>query len=190
MNRTKQKSEVSVSTKFSVEEISQILELMKQNDVQEFRLELGEGKLFLKREGEQPVAALPAAFPLNLAQPAIHSLPVTAAPAAAPAAVPTAAPAGAVPASQATTPAATTVNYHELKSPMVGTFYRRPSPDAPQYAQVGDMVRKGQTLCIVEAMKLMNEIQADVAGKIVEVLLDDGNMAEYGEVLFRIDTGV
>ena len=160
---------------------------MKQNDVQEFRLELGEGKLFLKREGEQPVAALPAAFPLNFAPPAIHSLPVTAAPAAAPAAVPTVAPAGAVPASQATTPAATTVNYHELKSPMVGTFYRRPSPDAPQYAQVGDMVRKGQTLCIVEAMKLMNEIDAPISGRIEKILINDAQVVEFGEVLFLIN---
>ncbi len=76
---------------------------------------------------------------------------------------------------------------HEVKSPMVGTFYRRPSPDAKTYVEAGDMVKKGAVLCIVEAMKLMNEIEADISGRIAEVCLEDGQMAEYGEVLFRIE---
>ena len=172
-----------MGTKFSVEEISQILEMMKENEVNEFRLELEEGKLFLKRAGEQLVThAPPAPAPIHYA-PAPH--PVAHAPAA-PVALsplatsPLAAPTAAAPAEK---------KFHELKSPMVGTFYKRPAPDAAPYVSVGDVVKKGQTLCIVEAMKLMNEIQSDVAGKIVESLLDDGQMAEYGEVLFKIDTG-
>lgn len=76
---------------------------------------------------------------------------------------------------------------HEVRSPMVGTFYRRPSPDAKPFADVGELVKKGDVLCIVEAMKLMNEIESDISGRVVEVCLDDSQMVEYGEVLFRID---
>ncbi|HVV82745.1 MAG TPA: acetyl-CoA carboxylase biotin carboxyl carrier protein [Kofleriaceae bacterium] len=75
---------------------------------------------------------------------------------------------------------------HLVTSPFVGTFYRRPNPDAPEYAKVNDKVGKGQVLCIIEAMKLMNEIEADVAGTIVGVLAEDGAPVEYGQPLFRI----
>ena len=75
----------------------------------------------------------------------------------------------------------------EITSPMVGTFYRRPAVDAEFYVDVGDIVKKGDVLCIVEAMKLMNEIETDVAGVVAEVCLEDGQMVEYGEVLFRIE---
>lgn len=77
--------------------------------------------------------------------------------------------------------------FSSIRSPMVGTFYRRSSPDAEAYVEVGDVVRKGQVLCIVEAMKVMNEIQSDISGKIVEICLSDAQMVEYGETLFRID---
>jgi acetyl-CoA carboxylase biotin carboxyl carrier protein len=74
-----------------------------------------------------------------------------------------------------------------VRSPIVGTFYKSPSPDADAYAEIGDMVKKGQILCIVEAMKLMNEIESDVEGKIVEICVEDGAAVEYGEPLFRIE---
>ncbi|MFO0678728.1 MAG: acetyl-CoA carboxylase biotin carboxyl carrier protein [Polyangiaceae bacterium] len=74
----------------------------------------------------------------------------------------------------------------EVTSPFVGTFYRSPTPDAPAFADVGTVVRKGQTLCIVEAMKLMNEIEADCSGTIVEVFVQNGKTVEYGQKLFRI----
>lgn len=165
-----------MGTNFTVSEISQILELMAKNEVTEFRLELGEGKLWLKRGADTPaIISMPAAGQAVSPAPLPSLPPVT---------TPTPIP------SPLSSPAQEKSPYHELKSPMVGTFYRRPSPDANPYAQVGDVVRKGQVLCIVEAMKLMNEIQSDVAGKVVEVCLEDGQMAEYGEVLFRIDTGV
>lgn len=177
-----------MATKFSVEEISEILEMMKTNGVTEFRLELGEGKLFLRRGSDAPVMVPQLVTPQYtpsqyLQSPIVQS---SAAGMTAPEQIQTAAPQFAQPAAAAQPEK----KYHEVKSPMVGTFYRRPSPDASPYAQVGDLVRKGQTLCIVEAMKLMNEIQSDAAGKVVEVLLEDGQMAEYGEILFRIDTGV
>jgi acetyl-CoA carboxylase biotin carboxyl carrier protein len=75
----------------------------------------------------------------------------------------------------------------KVESPIVGTFYRRPSPDADPFAREGDLVKKGQTLCIIEAMKLMNEISAPCSGRIEKILLADGQVAEFGEVLFLID---
>ena len=77
----------------------------------------------------------------------------------------------------------------EVESPMVGTFYRAPAPDAPPYVEVGDRVSKGQTLCILEAMKLMNELECEVAGEIREICVQNAEPVEYGQVLFRIDTG-
>jgi acetyl-CoA carboxylase biotin carboxyl carrier protein len=75
---------------------------------------------------------------------------------------------------------------HLVTSPFVGTFYRRPNPDSPNYVSVHDKVDKGQVLCIIEAMKLMNEIEADVAGTVVAILVEDGAPVEYGQTLFRI----
>lgn len=77
--------------------------------------------------------------------------------------------------------------YHKVCSPIVGTFYRASSPGAEPYVNVGDVVKKGQILCIVEAMKLMNEIESEIAGKIVEILVEDAQPVEYGEVLFKIE---
>jgi acetyl-CoA carboxylase biotin carboxyl carrier protein len=77
----------------------------------------------------------------------------------------------------------------EVESPMVGTFYRAPAPDAPPYVEVGDRVGQGQTLCILEAMKLMNEMESEVAGEIREICVQNAEPVEYGQVLFRIDTG-
>ena len=78
-------------------------------------------------------------------------------------------------------------NYVEIKAPMVGTFYRSPSPDAAVFANEGDVITKGQVLCIIEAMKLMNELEADVSGRIVKVLVDNAQPVEYNQPLFLID---
>ena len=80
-----------------------------------------------------------------------------------------------------------TSNLHEIKSPIVGTFYRAPAPDADSYVQVGDVVSAGTVLCIVEAMKLMNEIESDISGKIVKILVDNGKPVEYNQPLFLIE---
>lgn len=80
-----------------------------------------------------------------------------------------------------------TSNLHEIKSPIVGTFYRAPAPDADAYVQVGDVVSSGTVLCIVEAMKLMNEIESDISGKIVKILVDNGKPVEYNQPLFLIE---
>ena len=79
-------------------------------------------------------------------------------------------------------------NLHEIKSPIVGTFYRAPAPDADPYIQVGDMVSSGSVLCIVEAMKLMNEIESDINGKIVKILVENATPVEYNQPLFLIET--
>ncbi len=77
--------------------------------------------------------------------------------------------------------------YHELKSPIVGTFYRAPSPDADSYVEVGQTIQKGTVLCIIEAMKLMNEIESDVSGRIVQIKIDNAQPVEYNQVLFLIE---
>jgi acetyl-CoA carboxylase biotin carboxyl carrier protein len=94
------------------------------------------------------------------------------------------APAAAVPAAAEATPA----HHHEVESPMVGTFYRAPAPEAPAFVEVGDTVRAGQTLCILEAMKLMNELQSEVDGVVRKVLAQNAEPVEYGQPLFEIDT--
>lgn len=77
--------------------------------------------------------------------------------------------------------------YHNIKSPMVGTFYRAPAEDSEPFVQEGDIIKKGQVLCIIEAMKLMNEIESDISGRIVQILPENGLPVEFGEVLFKID---
>ena len=78
-------------------------------------------------------------------------------------------------------------NYIEIKSPMIGTFYRKPSPDKEEFAKVGDVISEGDTVCVIEAMKLFNEIESEVSGKIVKVLVDDTTPVEYDQVLFLVD---
>ena len=114
-------------------------------------------------------------------------------PAAAPAPLPAAAPAApaAAPAAEAPKPAAAktedTSNYLTIKSPMIGTFYRSPSPDKPAFVNVGDDVASGKVVCIVEAMKLFNEIESEVTGKIVKILVDDAQPVEYDQPLFLVE---
>lgn len=81
-------------------------------------------------------------------------------------------------------------NVHQVKCPMVGTFYRAPAPNAEPFVKTGDIVKKGQTLCIVEAMKLMNEIECEIGGKILEIKVLNAEPVEYGEVLMLIETGI
>ncbi|MDQ7037650.1 MAG: acetyl-CoA carboxylase biotin carboxyl carrier protein [Aquificota bacterium] len=80
--------------------------------------------------------------------------------------------------------------YHVIKSPLVGTFYRSPSPGAPPFVEVGDIVSPGQVLCIIEALKVMNEIESDVRGRVEKILAENGETVEYGQPLFLIDTDV
>ncbi|HEU4885003.1 MAG TPA: acetyl-CoA carboxylase biotin carboxyl carrier protein [Longimicrobium sp.] len=104
----------------------------------------------------------------------------------APAAAPVAAPAAA---GEAAAPAPPASKLVEIKSPMVGTFYRAPAPEAPAYVEVGSRIARGQTLCILEAMKLMNELQSEISGVVREVCVENGEPVEFGQVLFRVDPG-
>ena len=160
-----------------LKDIKVIIDLMKKNAVSEFELEEGDFKIKLKREsgkgrrGDKAAAETPVMVQVPMAAPI---------PAPVPAAVPSAEPAA--PAVPEPAPAGL-----EVKSPMIGTFYRRPSPDAEPFAEVGAVVEPDTVVCIIEAMKVMNEIKAEVKGAIAEVLVEDGKPVEYGQALFRIE---
>ncbi len=113
---------------------------------------------------------------------AVHAGPAAAA-AIAPTGVPTAAPEAGVPSSETASAGSGLI---EIKSPMVGTFYRAPAPDAQSYVQMGTTVTPGETLCIIEAMKLMNELECEISGVIREICVDNGEPVEFGQVLFRV----
>jgi acetyl-CoA carboxylase biotin carboxyl carrier protein len=157
-------------------ELRELVEFLKANEIAEFDMEQDDLKVRIKFAGEP---AAPAAG-FDMAQ---LSRLMASAPAAAPA-HPASAPAAAV---TPTAPAAEAEEkLHEVKSPIVGTFYESPSPGAPAFVKVGDQVEVGQVLCIVEAMKLMNEIESDVAGEVVKRIAASGQPVEYGQPLFAI----
>jgi acetyl-CoA carboxylase biotin carboxyl carrier protein len=159
-------------------ELRELVEFLKANEIAEFDMEQDDLKVRIKFAGE-PVAAAPAGG-FDMAQ---LSRLIASAPAAAPVAAAVAAPTAAA----AATPAAEVEEkLHEVKSPIVGTFYESPSPGAPAFVKVGDQVEVGQVLCIVEAMKLMNEIESDVAGEVVKRIAASGQPVEYGQPLFAI----
>ncbi len=157
-------------------ELKELIEFLIEKDIAEFELERGDVKVRIKRAGEHTIVHSQG-DPRFFAVPAVPSLApeVHSAPAAIPAA-PAAAPA----------PKEAQEQFQMVKSPIVGTFYEAPSPGAPPFVKVGDMVEVGQVLCIVEAMKLLNEIESDVAGEIVKKLVSNGQPIEYGQELFAI----
>lgn len=158
-------------------ELKELIEFLIEKDIAEFELERGDVKVRIKRAGEQTVVHAHS-------EPRFFAVP--AAPGAAPevGAVPVAVPAAA-PAAKPAEPAPEE-GLHKVKSPIVGTFYEAPSPGAPPFVKVGDNVEPGQVLCIVEAMKLLNEIESDMAGEIVKKLATNGQPIEYGQELFVI----
>ena len=153
-----------------IKDIEHIVKLLKQNEVTEFELEKEGTRIKLARSTggtfthvEHRLDVLPAV------QGSISNAPTSA---------------------QATKAEDDSGRYVKVESPIVGTFYRKPSPDAEPFAKEGDVVKKGATLCIIEAMKLMNEIEATTSGKVVKVLATEGQVVEYGEVLFLLDPAV
>jgi acetyl-CoA carboxylase biotin carboxyl carrier protein len=161
----------------NLQELRELVEFLKANSIAEFDMERADLKVRIKFTGASTGAAPvdPAHLAALLASAGAGT--VSAAPIAVPSAV--------APASSSA-PAAPEENLHELKSPIVGTFYESPSPGAPPFVKVGDQVEVGQVLCIVEAMKLMNEIESDVAGEIVKRIVTSGQPVEYGQPLFAI----
>ena len=146
--------------------IKKVIKLVEKSEVDEIEIE-EEGKKIrvAKHRNSQAGFPLPGAYPVPAPSAVTHSpAPVAPPPAAKP-----------------------EKKYHEVKSPIVGTFYRAPAPDAANYVEVGQDVKVGTVLCIVEAMKLMNEIESDVGGRLVQVLAENGKPVEYNQVLFHIE---
>ena len=159
-------------------ELKELIEFLIEKDISEFELERGDVKVRIKRGADaQPI---PVISPVN-AIPAIGTVPATAT--APPPQHPHIPAAGADAAASA---APAEEELHLVKSPIVGTFYEAPGPGAPPFVKPGDAVQAGQVLCIIEAMKLMNEIESDMAGEIVKVLAANGKPVEYGQPLFSI----
>jgi acetyl-CoA carboxylase biotin carboxyl carrier protein len=162
-------------------ELRELVEFLKANDIAEFDLEKEGLKVRLKFQGAIPEQAAPG---LDMAQ--LARL-MASAPASAPPTLAHVAPVHHAPADAPAQPAAAPeAKHHIVKSPIVGTFYDAPSPGSPPFVKVGDIVEVGQVLCIVEAMKLMNEIESDAAGEIVERIASAGQPVEYGQNLFSI----
>ncbi len=155
-----------------IKDIKVLVKLVTQTDITEFELENGDQKLVIRRGSAPVVTAIPA--------PVINPVQQTPAPfvptsAAAPEAAPE------MPVKSATE------GCEKVLSPIVGTFYRSPSPESESYVEVGSVVEKGQILCIIEAMKLMNEIEAEFKCKVVKILKENAEVVEYGETLFLVE---
>jgi len=160
--------------------IKTLIELVEQSGIAELEVKEGEESVRISRHATVAAPALPAQF-YAPALPAAAAAPPPAAPSAAPAAAAsTTAPA----AEEAPAPAA---NRHVVRAPMVGTFYRAPSPGAKPFVEVGQTVRQGQTLCIIEAMKMLNQIESDVAGVVLEILAENEKPVEFDQPLFLIE---
>ena len=168
-------------------EIQDLIKFVARAGVTEVEIEQKDFKLTIKSEMPKGRGKKEEQVVQTIQVPAAIPQMVQAAPVAAPAAAPAPAPAAGAAAAPATAPAEDTSNLVEIKSPMIGTFYRRPSPDKDVFAEVGDVIKPGDTVCVIEAMKLFNEIESEVQGKIVKVLLDDNSPVEYDQPLFLVD---
>jgi acetyl-CoA carboxylase biotin carboxyl carrier protein len=162
-------------------ELKELIEFLIEKDIAEFELERGDVKIRIKRGAEHATAA--SVVPIAVHAATTAPLAIASAPVAT----------GIAPPSPPSPPAevarAAEEELHIVHSPIVGTYYESPSPGSPPFVEVGDKVETGQLLCIVEAMKLMNEIESDVAGEIVKKLVNNGQPVEYGQGLFAIRTG-
>lgn len=151
--------------------LKKLIDLVQESGIGEIEITEGEEKVRICRQSASSQQVLMTAAPMQMPMAAPAALPGTAS-----------APGAANEAEKAAEPTG-----HTLKSPMVGTFYRAPSPGAPAFIEVSQAVTKGQTLCIIEAMKLLNEIESDVAGTIKAILVENGQPVEYGQPLFLIE---
>jgi acetyl-CoA carboxylase biotin carboxyl carrier protein len=154
-----------------LKDIKAIIDLMRKNSLTEFEMEHQDFKIKLKRGnagGEEGIQAVPYTLPVQMAGPTSMVA------------------ATAAPVTSGTTAPAADSNLFEIKSPMIGTFYRSPSPDAGEYVEVGSEVGPETVVCIIEAMKVMNEIKAECKGVITQVLIDNAKPVEFGQPLFKI----
>jgi acetyl-CoA carboxylase biotin carboxyl carrier protein len=171
--------EVTPGTSFDLDALKQIVELLEASEVTSLDWRRNGERLSIRR-GPPPAPVMqPMHMPVT---PAVQVVPSAPAPSTAPLTPRPSAPRPSVAAE-----AKEDKKGHVITSPFVGTFYRSPAPDQAAYVEVGSAVKKGQTICIVEAMKLMNEIESEVAGKVAEVLAQNGQPVEFGQPLFRIE---
>lgn len=158
-------------------QIQELIKTINKSNISELSIEEGDFKITIKQENSTPtqyVAMPQASMPVSMPQPA----PQQAAPAA---------PAAAAPAAPAAPAAGNEGNLITIKSPMIGTFYRSSAPDKPSFVNVGDEIKQGQVLCIIEAMKLFNEIESEVNGRVVKVIADNSSPVEYDQPLFLVE---
>lgn len=150
-----------------IRKVKKLIELLEESGIDELEIKEGEESVRISRNSKTPAGAQYFAAP-------------------APMAAPVAAPAPAAAAAPAAEAAAPALKGTVVRSPMVGTFYRKPSPTSPNFAEVGQSVKKGDTLCIVEAMKMMNHIEAEIGGVIDAILVEDGQPVEFDQPLFTV----
>jgi len=161
--------------------VKKLIKLLSDSDVDEIEIEEEGKKVRVVKHAKNPAGMGPGMtamhFPVYQQTPQLSASPV----------FPQTQPASGVP--EAPQPAATAPQkkFHEIKSPIVGTFYKAPGPDAAPFVEVGSIIQPGNVLCIVEAMKLMNEIESDVSGKIVKIMIQNGKAVEYGQTLFLVE---
>jgi len=178
MAARKEQSEPSAKASVNMEELRDLIALLRDNGLAELELEREDFRVRLRREG----VSLSGDHAQYVAVPA-------AAPAPAPTATPASPPAAGAPAhpgAQASTAASQDQDLHMIPSPIVGTFYRSPSPSADPFVKIGSNVAPESVVCIIEAMKLMNEIQAEISGEVVKIYVENGQPVEYGQPLFGI----
>lgn len=161
---------------FKLNEIKELIELVDKTSVHELEIENEGARICIRKPGvsevvhvqPQVIAAVPQSIPAAVSAPAAQEA------------------AQAPQAAEAARPVPQAANLHTIVSPMVGTFYRSSSPDAQSYVNIGDKVGEKTTVCIIEAMKLMNELEAEVKGEITDILVENGQMVEYGQPLFLV----
>ncbi|MCU6710143.1 acetyl-CoA carboxylase biotin carboxyl carrier protein [Paenibacillus sp. J5C_2022] len=164
---------------FKLSEIKELIKLVDQTSLQELEIENEGARLHIRKPGKTEVVNVTAA-------PITHTYQQPVMPQAQPAQAQHAVEAPAAEAKAETKSAAPAQNLHQIVSPMVGTFYSAPSPDADAFVKVGDRVNEKSVVCILEAMKLMNELEAEVKGEIVDILVTNGQLVEYGQPLFLV----
>jgi acetyl-CoA carboxylase biotin carboxyl carrier protein len=156
---------------FSLEQLRELVTILNKTDITELTLESGDLRLSIRKSDTKVVSVMP--------QTTVAAT-MTASP-------DIAAPQPTIPSTPTIADSLPTKKYVEITSPMVGTFYRSPAPDEPPFIEIGDAVKKGSTVCIIEAMKLMNEIESESMGKVVEILVENAQPVEYGQVLMRLE---
>lgn len=163
-------------------EIQELIRIIDRSKLAEFKLKEGEFEITIRSQKYYENKSAPQYAPAYNPPPAYSPPPVQNQQPE-----PAAASSKPAPSSEGAAPSIASSGLIEIKSPMVGTFYRSPSPDKPPYLQVGDTVNQGSVVCIIEAMKLFNEIESDVKGKVVKIVVDDASPVEYDQVLFLVD---